>query len=130
MRSAAGETARSERGEWRLGDCGTVVGPGTNVVITAAAADRTSFGCSNEADFTYFGDAYFRIALEKPRSFIDAFPAARKEIERREKEEGQDPSKPQRYVGKNIVKALQRLQQSIDEEMGNHAGNPVAQSPQ
>ena len=29
------------------------------LVITAAAADKVSFGCSNEADFTYFGRAYF-----------------------------------------------------------------------
>src|SRR5258708_20806817 len=29
------------------------------LVITAAAPDRTPFGCSNEADWTYFGKAYF-----------------------------------------------------------------------
>ena len=33
------------------------------IVITAAAADRTSFGCEPGRDFTYFGEAYFRDAL-------------------------------------------------------------------
>src|SRR5207344_2149888 len=34
-----------------------------SLVITAAAADRSSFGCSDKADFTYFGKAYFDEAL-------------------------------------------------------------------
>ena len=33
------------------------------IVITAAAADRTSFGCSNDRDLTYFGEAFYRDAL-------------------------------------------------------------------
>lgn len=28
------------------------------LIITASAADRTSFGCENEADYTYFGRAF------------------------------------------------------------------------
>lgn len=28
------------------------------LIITASAADRASFGCSNEADYTYFGRAF------------------------------------------------------------------------
>ena len=37
------------------------------IVITAAAADRTSFGCSNDRDLTYFGEAFFRDALPEAR---------------------------------------------------------------
>ena len=33
------------------------------IVIAAAAADRTSFGCSNDRDLTYFGEAFYRDAL-------------------------------------------------------------------
>jgi hypothetical protein len=29
------------------------------LVITAAAADRPSFGCEDGATWTYFGDAFF-----------------------------------------------------------------------
>ncbi len=32
------------------------------IVITASAADRTSFGCSNDRDLTYFGEAFYRDA--------------------------------------------------------------------
>ena len=35
------------------------------IVIAAAAADRTSFGCSNDRDLTYFGEAFYRDALPR-----------------------------------------------------------------
>jgi hypothetical protein len=40
-----------------------------SIVIAASAPDRTSFGCEAGRDFTYFGEAYFRDALAKTRSF-------------------------------------------------------------
>jgi hypothetical protein len=73
------------------------------LIITASARDRNSFGCSNEADFTYFGKAYFDEALRASDSFIDAFDAAVPVIAEREKKENYDPSDPQRYVGANIA---------------------------
>ena len=33
------------------------------IVLAAAAADRTSFGCSDDRDLTYFGEAFYRDAL-------------------------------------------------------------------
>ena len=37
------------------------------LVITAADADHASFGCEDKAQWTYFGDAFFNIALnQKP----------------------------------------------------------------
>ncbi|MBV8030640.1 MAG: peptidase [Betaproteobacteria bacterium] len=79
------------------------------VVITAAAADRTSFGCEAGRDFTYFGEAYFRDALARSRSFIDAFEAARQSIEVRERAEGLTPSLPQIWVGPAIGAKLKEL---------------------
>ena len=46
------------------------------LVITAARADRTSFGCSDENDFTYFGRAFFKESLPAATSFEDAFARA------------------------------------------------------
>ena len=43
------------------------------LVMTASAKDRNSFGCSNEADFTYFGKAYFDEALR-----VDAIRSSRR----------------------------------------------------
>jgi hypothetical protein len=46
------------------------------MIITAARHDRSSFGCTDEADFTYFGRAFFKEALPSSRSFQDAFAKA------------------------------------------------------
>ncbi len=46
------------------------------LVITAARKDRRSFGCADENDFTYFGRAFFKEALPKSGSFVEAFGKA------------------------------------------------------
>lgn len=77
-----------------------------SLIITASAKDRNSFGCSNEADFTYFGKAYFDEALRTSDSFIDAFDVAEPVIAERERKDNYTPSEPQRYVGANIAARL------------------------
>lgn len=47
----------------------TLEDPGT-IVITAAAPDKTSFGCSDDRDLTYFGEALYRDALPKAHSLV------------------------------------------------------------
>ena len=69
------------------------------IVITAAAADRTSFGCSSDSDLTYFGEAFYRDALPDASSLRDAFEKAKAAIAVREKAEGETPSDPQAYFG-------------------------------
>jgi len=76
------------------------------MVITASASDRNSFGCSNEAPFTYFGRAYFDEALRTSDSFSEAFDRALPVIAEREKKEDYPPSMPQRRVGARIEAAL------------------------
>src|SRR6185503_9773043 len=49
---------------------------GATMVITAARHDRASFGCADEADFTWFGRAYFKEALPAAHSFQEAFAKA------------------------------------------------------
>lgn len=80
------------------------------LVITAAAKDRTSFGCSDENDYTYFGRAYFEQALRETDSFIEAFERAREIITAREHEEGiTPPSEPQIAIGAAIADKLATL---------------------
>jgi len=76
------------------------------IVITAAAADRTSFGCSNDRDLTYFGEAFFRDALPEAHSLRDAFDRAKSAIALRERRERVDPSKPQAYFGAEMEAKL------------------------
>ena len=92
------------------------------VIITAAAADRTSFGCSNEADFTYFGRAYFDEALRTTYSFTDAFALAKRHIAEREKKENITSSNPQIFVGDSIKPVLAALATKLQRDSKNING--------
>ena len=83
------------------------------LVISASAPDRNSFGCSNEAEWTYFGKAYFDESLRKTVSFVDAFEDAKSVIAEREKEAGHVPSDPQMALGESIKPKLLQLQQQL-----------------
>jgi peptidase C13-like protein len=80
------------------------------IVIAAAAADRTSFGCSNDRDLTYFGEAFYRDALPEAKSLREAFETAKKAIALREHEEKETPSNPQAYFGEAMEAKLGALQ--------------------
>jgi Flp pilus assembly protein TadD len=76
------------------------------LVITAADADHTSFGCKNGNDWTYFGDAFFNIALRRTANLRDAFAQASSLIRKRERQRGLSASNPQMAGGENIEHLL------------------------
>jgi hypothetical protein len=80
------------------------------LVITAARADRTSFGCSNTATFTYFGEAFLAEGLRERLSFVQAFDLARRRVTAREKAENLTPSEPQRAVGRKMAGKLREIE--------------------
>ena len=82
------------------------------IVITAAAADRTSFGCSNDRDLTYFGEAFYRDALPAAGSLRDAFEKAKAAIAARERREHDTPSRPQAYFGAEMQAKLASMSAS------------------
>ncbi len=80
------------------------------VIITAAAADRQSFGCETGNEWTFFGEAYFGTALQKTKSFIEAFPIAAEAVAKRETDAKlSPPSNPQMFVGRAIAEKLKGL---------------------
>ena len=83
------------------------------VVITAAAADRQSFGCGAASDLTWFGRAFFDEALRHAFSLRAAFERARTLIAERERAEGYQPSNPQMHVGAEIAPRLDALEQRL-----------------
>jgi hypothetical protein len=87
-----------------------------SIVITAAAPDRTSFGCEAGRDFTYFGQAYFRDALAATRSFTRAFETAKDQVGRQEAAEGLEASRPQMWVGPAIAEHLKKPADSPEKE--------------
>ena len=72
------------------------------VVITASAADKTSFGCSNQPEFTYFGRAFFAEAMRSESSIAAAFEAATARVRQLEREGGFESSEPQMVVGRRM----------------------------
>jgi hypothetical protein len=80
------------------------------LIIAAASADRTSFGCANGRDWTYFGDALFNHALREETSFIKAFARADALIKSWEFWHFfRKPSQPQISVGSDIAKVLEAM---------------------
>ena len=76
------------------------------LVITAADADHASFGCEDRAKWTYFGDAFFNVALRRAQTLKDAFLLARSLVSKRELREGFDPSHPQMAGGEKVEPLL------------------------
>ena len=89
------------------------------VVITASAADRTSFGCSDDRHLTYFGEAFYRDALPSASSLRLAFEAAREAIAKREAAEGIRESLPQAHFGALIEKKLDAMVAAQGESAGD-----------
>jgi len=82
------------------------------IVITAASKNRTSFGCSDERDLTYFGEAFYRDALTHSTDLREAFEAARGDIRQRERDEDFTPSQPQAYFGPLMEGKLRGIEQA------------------
>jgi hypothetical protein len=85
----------------------------TTVVISAAAADRTSFGCGTASDLTYFGEAFYRDALPEARTLREAFDKAKTAIAERERRERQESSKPQAFFGAQMDAKLAAIKTPV-----------------
>ena len=75
------------------------------MVITAASAKRTSFGCENGREYTYFGAAFYRDSLIDA-DFRAAFDRAVPLVRAREKEQDYKHSRPQIWIGREIAAKL------------------------
>jgi len=84
-----------------------LAGPDT-LVMTAADADHTSYGCGSRSPLTYFGQAMYDEQLRHTWSFEKAHAAARPVIEQRERAAGKSDgySNPQIRVGDGIRERL------------------------
>ena len=96
------------------------------VVLTAAAADKTSFGCEPSRDWTYFGDALFNHTLRGGGGVVEAFDQARGLITKwegdlvaqwnaqpasvRAREPKPEPSNPQSNVGDNALARIAKAE--------------------
>lgn len=84
------------------------------LVLTAAAADRMSFGCSEDSELTFFTDALFNRGLRQETSLPRAFELAKRLVDERERAEGLQPSSdPQMSLGTAMRDRLPALEQSL-----------------
>ena len=94
-----------------------LAGDGT-LVMTAADADHTSYGCGKKSELTFFGRAMYVDALRETLDFEAAHEQARQLIDAREQEAGKTDgySNPQLRMGDGIRTVLQRLRQELERQ--------------
>ena len=95
------------------------------VVIGAAAADRTSFGCAPGNDWTYFGDALVNRALRRPQGIAEAFEEARQKVAGWEADRGLTASDPKISIGPAAAAWLAQLERRIPREATRPVGEPA-----
>jgi len=78
------------------------------LVMTSASHDRTSFGCSDENEFTYFGRAMFKESLTAAGQFQQAFEKATGLLKKWEAEQEYDHSQPQIHLPEAMAAQLQQ----------------------
>jgi hypothetical protein len=83
----------------------------TTAIITAADAAHSSFGCDEDRDLTWFGEAFLKDSLPGSASLQDAFRKAAALIARREDAEHEIHSNPQLYLGPLMQRKLGELPQ-------------------
>jgi len=95
------------------------------VVMTAASADRSSFGCEADSDWTFFGDALVNHALRKGQPFAAAAKEATGLIARWEGLGKLRASNPQLAIGARAGKWLTVLDGGVPKAETKPVGRPA-----
>jgi Peptidase C13 family len=80
------------------------------LIATASDSEHSSFGCADDRDLTYFGEAFLKDSIPTTVSLEEAFKKAADLIQRRETAEHLEHSNPQLYVGPAIRQKLGLLE--------------------
>lgn len=92
-----------------------------SMIITAAEADKVSFGCHDRARMTYFGEAFFKDALPQSSSFVDAFYRSRDIVRGLEAKQGYANSNPLIFKPKAIVAKLKQWRAQLKKNIAEEA---------
>ena len=104
----------------------SLAGPRT-VVATAASSMHSSFGCSADNDWTFFGHALINQAMRRPDSFVRQFRRAVVTIIGWEQKLGIEPSSPQISVGDDTASWLAALDARAGAVPTTSVGNPPSE---
>jgi hypothetical protein len=80
------------------------------LVITAADPDHSSFGCDDDRDLTYFGEAFLKDSVSTTKTLEEAFKKAADLIQQRETSEHKTRSNPQMSMGAHMHDKLEGLE--------------------
>jgi len=83
------------------------------MIMTVSKSDNVSFGCSDDAEFTYFGRAFFKEALPQSKTFRQAFDRAKDIVAKMEDKEDFSHSEPQFYSTPKIEAQLKLWRKSF-----------------
>jgi len=97
-------------------------------IVTAASADRSSFGCVAENDWTFFGDALINHALRGPQPLNAAFAQAGATIAGWEAQFQVMPSQPQLSIGAGTARWLGALERRIPPAATAPVGRPAVET--
>ena len=97
-------------------------------ITTAAAGNRTSFGCEAENDWTFYGDAMINRALRKPQGFGDAAREAGRTIAGWEARFGLFASLPQSAIGDGAKAWLADLEARMPAQATKPVGRPAIET--
>ncbi len=100
----------------------------TGAIVVASAADRTSFGCAADNDWTFFGDALINHALRKPQPLAAAFAEANALVSVWEARVGTAPSQPQLSVGAGAARWLGPLERRMPAAATQPVGRPALET--
>jgi hypothetical protein len=100
----------------------------TTAIVTAASADRSSFGCAAENDWTFFGDAMINHALRKPQPLAAAFTEANNLITSWEAQFPVRPSQPQVNIGAGAERWLAALDRRLPPTASQPVGRPAVET--
>jgi Peptidase C13 family len=81
----------------------------TTAIVTAADAAHSSFGCEEDRELTWFGEAFLKDSLPGAPTLEEAFRKAAGLIARREEAGHETHSNPQLYMGALIRRKLGEL---------------------
>ncbi|NQX95848.1 MAG: peptidase C13, partial [Erythrobacter sp.] len=94
-------------------------------IFTAAASNRSSFGCEAENDWTFYGDALINNALRNPQSLAQAGEQAVNLVAKWEVERGLIASLPQTRIGNGVNQWLPALETRMPQTATSPVGRPA-----
>ncbi|MHA6718998.1 C13 family peptidase [Sphingomonas sp. RS6] len=97
----------------------------SSVILTAASATRSSFGCRADNDWTFFGDALINHALRTPQPLREAAEQARTTIRGWEREGSLEASNPQISIGRKAASWLTPLEARMPTTASEPVGAPA-----